>query len=95
MSSRLTLVDFFGRTASTVAVDHRVGRQSAHSRVRLLADQPEIGQSVNFNASASRPPAGRTLVTYTWDFGDGSPASDNGQTAIVSKTYATAGHLSP
>lgn len=32
---------------------------------------PEVGQSVFFNAAASQPAPGRTLVGYEWTFGDG------------------------
>ena len=32
---------------------------------------PEVLQVVNFNASASTPGTGRTIVDYLWDFGDG------------------------
>ena len=36
---------------------------------------PEVGQLATFNASASTPAPGRTIVSYDWDFGDGSLAS--------------------
>jgi len=32
---------------------------------------PEVLQVVNFNASTSTPGSDRTLVSYSWDFGDG------------------------
>jgi PKD repeat protein len=32
---------------------------------------PEVLQIVNFNASGSKPGTGRTIVRYSWDFGDG------------------------
>jgi PKD repeat protein len=32
---------------------------------------PEVLQVVNFNASGSTPGTGRTIVNYSWDFGDG------------------------
>ena len=32
---------------------------------------PEVLQVVNFNAAGSTPGSGRTLVSYSWDFGDG------------------------
>jgi PKD repeat protein len=32
---------------------------------------PQEEQVVNFNASGSTPGSGRTLVSYSWDFGDG------------------------
>jgi PKD repeat protein len=33
---------------------------------------PEIVQLVTFNASTSTPGTGRTIVNYSWDFGDAS-----------------------
>jgi PKD repeat protein len=48
---------------------------------------PVIGQTINFNASASTPAAGRTIAGYSWDFGDGT--SGGGQT--TAHAYATAG----
>ena len=32
---------------------------------------PEVLQVVNFNASTSMPGTNRTIVSYSWDFGDG------------------------
>ena len=32
---------------------------------------PEILQVVTFDASTSKPGTGRTIVSYSWDFGDG------------------------
>lgn len=32
---------------------------------------PQVGQVVNFDASSSKPGTGRTIVSYSWDFGDG------------------------
>jgi PKD repeat protein len=33
---------------------------------------PGVGELVFFNASQSTPGTGRTIVEYSWDFGDGS-----------------------
>ena len=46
-----------------------------------------VNQSIFFNASASRAAAGRTLVSYEWDFGKGTTGSG----VTVSKVYETAG----
>ena len=34
---------------------------------------PEELQVVNFNGSLSKPGTDRTIVSYSWDFGDGDP----------------------
>jgi large repetitive protein len=38
---------------------------------------PATNQDVFFNASSSVAAAGRSITTYAWDFGDGSPAPGN------------------
>ena len=50
-------------------------------------DEPAPGQTIFFNASESTAAAGRILVDYFWDFGDGTTATG----AAVSHTYAAAG----
>jgi PKD repeat protein len=47
---------------------------------------PEVGELVTFDASASMPMGGE-IVSYEWDFGDGSRASGK----IVTHRYATIG----
>lgn len=49
--------------------------------------EPEPGKNIFFNASTSTAAAGRVLVDYFWDFGDGTTASGVSQ----SHTYAAAG----
>jgi PKD repeat protein len=84
---RLTIVDGFGRSASS-SQSISVG-QGAQPTAAFVASptNPLPGQQVFFNASASRAAAGRTLVAYRWDFGDGSSGSD----VQTNHTYATAG----
>ena len=48
------------------------------------------GSAVAFNASLSQPSTGATIVSYQWDFGDGSAPITTG-TPNTSKTYAVAG----
>jgi parallel beta-helix repeat protein len=47
---------------------------------------PEVGELVTFDASASKPIGGE-IISYEWDFGDGSRASGK----IVTHRYATIG----
>jgi PKD repeat protein len=48
---------------------------------------PGTNQTIFFNASASRAAAGRTLVSYEWDFGKGTTGSG----VTVTKLYETPG----
>jgi chitodextrinase len=74
----LTLVDPFGRTASrSQSITVAPGLQPTATFV-FSPTNPRVGQNVNFNSSASRPPAGGTIVSYTWDFGDGTPRVTTG-----------------
>lgn len=69
----LTISDQFGRSASaTRTVTVTAGVNPTASFV-FSPTTPRINQIIAFNASASRPAAGRTIVSYTWDFGDGTP----------------------
>lgn len=49
---------------------------------------PRIGRTVVMNASGSTVPTGRTIDSYVWDFGDGTPQG-TGQSA--SHVYTVAG----
>jgi hypothetical protein len=68
----LTVTDGFGRSATTtVSLSIGAGINPTASFVFSPTD-PLPGTTVFFNASASRAAPGRTIVSYTWDFGDGS-----------------------
>jgi PKD repeat protein len=72
---RLTLVDAFGRAASTSqSINVGAGAQPTASFV-FSPTNPLPTTNIFFNASASRPAPGRTLTNYQWDFGDGSTGS--------------------
>ena len=84
----LTVIDGFGRAVST-SQPITVGlgeRPSAEFTFSPAA--PRAGQGVNFNASASDAGEGR-IVSYTWDFGDGTPRVTVGDPTIV-HVFATA-----
>jgi hypothetical protein len=81
----LTIADEFGRSVSTtrnVTVSQGTAPTASFT---FSPTDPRTGESVNFNASASRPAPGRTIVTYRWDFGDGVQQDTNSPT--VSHTY--------
>lgn len=48
---------------------------------------PKPGEEVIFDGSASSAPAGATIVSYRWDFGDGA----NADGMIVTHTYSQVG----
>jgi PKD repeat protein len=86
---RLTLADPYGRQASA-AQSITVG--AAQNPVALFVFSPtpvRVGATVNFNGSGSRPAAGNSLSSYTWDFGDGTRTTTGGPE--VSKVYGAAG----
>ena len=69
---RLTITDSVGLSQSvtrTVAV----GQSGAPTAAFVYSPtNPLINQPINFNASASTAAAGRQIVSYRWDFGDGT-----------------------
>ena len=56
-------------------------------RSRSRRRHPAVGQTIFFNAEASRAAAGRRIVSYDWDFGTGRTASG----VTTSKSYSTPG----
>ena len=71
----LTIADGYGRSASTsqsITVGAGVGPTTAFT---FSPTDPVPGSTVNFNGSGSRPAPGRTIVSYAWDFGDGTSGS--------------------
>jgi PKD repeat protein len=50
-------------------------------------NNPEVGQSVFFNASASTAGVGRVIVSYDWTFGDGA----SGEGATITHRFGTPG----
>jgi PKD repeat protein len=71
----LTITDGFGRSASTsqsLTVGAGIGPTASFT---FSPTDPVPGTTVNFNGSSSRPSPGRTIVSYSWDFGDGTSGS--------------------
>jgi PKD repeat protein len=72
---RLTLVDPGGRTQS-VSRSIAVGQGAAPTAQFVFSPgDPQPNDDVRFNANASVAGPGRTIVRYSWDFGDGSSGS--------------------
>ena len=51
-----------------------------------IPENPIANETVTFNASASFSPVNKTIVSYYWDFDDGSP-SVNTTTPIINHTF--------
>src|SRR6185312_9447576 len=58
-------------TSTTTTSTSTVAAQTVASFV-FSPVTPEVLQVVNFDGSGSTPGTGRTIVSYSWDFGDGS-----------------------
>ena len=85
----LTISDQFGRSASTTRTIV-VGAGAAPTAGFVFSPSgPRVNQNIAFNASASRATAGRRIVSYTWDFGDGSALVTQGG-ATINYSYAAA-----
>lgn len=86
-TATLTVSDGFGSVSKSVTIDvagaNRVPRADFLTSTLLGV----VGQRLTFDASPSTDPQ-NAIVSYTWDFGDGSPAGAGG---ILSKSYAAVG----
>ena len=87
----LTISDQFGRSASATK-PVVVGAGAAPTAAFVFSPAvPRVNQNIAFNASGSRAAAGRRIVSYTWDFGDGRPlVTQTGPT--VNYSYSVAGN---
>jgi PKD repeat protein len=70
----LTVTDDAGRKG-VATQSPAVGTGGPTASFTFSPSQPSIRQSVTFDASNSRPTAGRTIVGYAWVFDDGSTGS--------------------
>ena len=77
----LTITDAFGRSATTSQLINVSAGVNPTAAFAFSPTDPLPGTTVNFNASASRAAPGQTIVSYTWDFGDGSPGATGVQTS--------------
>jgi PKD repeat protein len=83
----LTIADSLGRTASTsqsVTVEAGLSPTASFTYSPTAA---AVNQVINFNALSSVPAPGRRIVSYSWDYGDGT--GDGG--AQVAHRYGRAG----
>jgi chitodextrinase len=69
----LTVKDDRGLSASTSPKPVTVlAAANPVASFTISPSNPNVGASVFFNAAGSSVPPGRTIVSYEWDFGDGS-----------------------
>jgi hypothetical protein len=88
----LTIEDQYGRTASaTTTLTVGSGTSPTASFVFSPA-APRVNAQVNFNASASIPAPGRQIVSYRWDFGDGTPEAVTGGPTVAHTFGAAASY---
>jgi PKD repeat protein len=85
---RLTVSDDFGHSASAAAEVTVAAATPATPRFTFSPTAPAPRQQVNFNASQSTPGPNRRIVSYAWDFGDGSPL---GSGMLTNHVYAGEG----
>jgi len=78
----LTVTDDLGQTGTTSNAI-TIGSPAPISSFVFSPTAPATNQTVFFNASASSASQGRTIASYSWDFGDGS-----GPGSGVSPTHA-------
>jgi PKD repeat protein len=83
----LTVTGALGQTAVTTQIVQVAGGVAPTADFVFSPTAPLVGQEIYFNASASKPGIGRTIVNYEWDFGTGA----RGVGALVKNTYSAAG----
>lgn len=85
----LEVSDQYGRTASA-AQQVTVGAGANPTAVFVFSpSSPRAHQTIAFNASASAAAAGRRIVSYTWDFGDGRGPRGGG--SAINYSYGSVG----
>ena len=85
---RLTVSDASGRSVATTQTV-TVGAGTIPTASFTFGPTPARANiPVNFNGSGSTPAAGRTIVSYRWEYGDGSPTESGVQ---VAHSFAVAG----
>jgi PKD repeat protein len=87
--AKLTVTDSNGGTNQSAGQTIVVGSGVAPTADFIVNPaSPLIGQTIFFNATTSVAGTGHTLVSYDWNFGDGSTKSGS----TVSKSYSAAGN---
>jgi PKD repeat protein len=83
----LKVTDDAGRKSALTSQSVTVGTGNPAADFTFNPSAPRAGQTVTFDGSPSQPFGGRTIVSYSWSFGDGGSAT--GQ--VVNHTFAVVG----
>jgi PKD repeat protein len=75
------------RTVSVGATPPPPGTPPPTAAFVFSPTSPQVGGSVSFNATASTAASGHSIVSYSWNFGDGGVASG----VLATHAFATAG----
>jgi PKD repeat protein len=71
----LKVTDDVGRVSAVATQTIAAGTGGPTASFTTSPSSPITNQTINFNASQSRAVPGRTIVSYAWDFGDGTTGS--------------------
>ena len=91
---RLIVTDDIGQTG-TVTNPVTVGAAQPEANFVFSPTDPAVGQIVFFDATPSIPSAGQTIISYTWDFGDGFSCLNDGTGCGVGGTPRQPRHAFP
>jgi PKD repeat protein len=83
----LTVFDPLGRAASTTQIVTVAAGTAPTASFVTSPSAPTLNETVFFNATSSKPAAGRFIVDFEWDFGDGV----FGHGVTISHAYGKAG----
>jgi PKD repeat protein len=89
-SVTLTVFGPGGQHSTSVAVNVG-GGCNATASITVATNNPQPGSPVVFNGAASKGCNNASIVSYAWDFGDGSTDSGDASKSTVSHTYAAQG----
>ncbi len=89
-------------TSSATATVTITAAQQTVAQLSVSPSTARVGQLVGFDASASIAKTGSRIVSYSFDFGDGSPvvvqnvpSPDDGSAAIAQHAYSRTGSFTP
>ena len=74
-SVTLTVADAVGRGATAIKSVTVISGGTPTATFTSSPSSPNLGDTVFFNATTSTAPAGRSIVSYAWTFGDGTSGS--------------------